>query len=247
MISCAISGSPYLALNCAEERIHVVLGTNQGLMFSEEILCPGQSIRHLPTAMERALRVHELSVKDLAGIACVRGPGSFTGLRIAHAAMYGLARPFATPMAGLVYLELLAAQAAPLVHGEVWVLTYARKAQVYIQGFAEGRPLGPISPMPVSAARSLLASRPTGLTLLGSGVRKNPELLELPGSTLLSPGFDTPMATTLLAAACNAAYSTQAPTPLYLRKSDAEENLDAIAHARGIPTADARKHIHDFE
>ena len=210
MISSAISNNPYLALNCAEERIQVVLGTDQGLMFSEEILCPGQSIRHLPTAIERALRVHGLAVKDLAGIACVRGPGSFTGLRIAHATMYGLARPFSIPMAGLEYPTILAGQAAPLVHGEIWVLTYARKAQVYIQGFAGGLPLGPIRPLPVYEAQALLRVRSSNPHLLGSGVRKNPELQELPGSTILPPSLDTPMPTILLQAACAASYSTTA-------------------------------------
>lgn len=247
MTSCATSASLYLALNCAEERLQVVLGTASSLMFSEEILCPGQSIRHLPTAMERALRVHDLSVRDVAGIACVRGPGSFTGLRIAHAAMYGLARPFGTPMAGLPYLELLAAQAMSLIQEEIWVLTYARSAQVYVQGFAAGQPLGPVRPLPLAEARVLLQSRPGRLCLLGSGVRKNPELLELPGIITLPPALDTLMPATLLAAACAAAYSTQAPVPLYLRKSDAEENLDAIAQVRGIPAADARTHIPDFE
>jgi tRNA threonylcarbamoyl adenosine modification protein YeaZ len=247
MISSAISNNPYLALNCAEERIQIVLGSDQGLMFSEEILCPGQSIRHLPTAIERALRVHGLAVKDLAGIACVRGPGSFTGLRIAHATMYGLARPFSIPMAGLEYPAILAAQATPFVHGEIWVLTYARKAQVYIQGFAGGLPLGQIRPLPVSEAQAQLRARSSNPCLLGSGVRKNPELQELPGSTILPASLDTPMPATLLHAACAASFSTHAPAPLYLRKSDAEDNLEAIAQTRGIPAAEARQHIHDFE
>jgi tRNA threonylcarbamoyl adenosine modification protein YeaZ len=234
-------------LNCAEERLQVVLGTPGALLFSEEIHCPGQSIRHLPTAMDRALRVHDLSVRDLAGIACVRGPGSFTGLRIAHAAMYGLARPFGTPMAGLPYLELLAAQATVLIREEIWILTHARSAQVYAQGFVAGQPLGPVRVLPLAAALTLLQSRPGRPCLLGSGVRKYPALLELPGITILPPALDTLMPATLLAAACTATYSTQTPVPLYLRKSDAEENLDAIAQARGIPAADARLHIPDFE
>jgi len=247
MTSCATSANPILALNCAEERAQVVLGSGQGLLFSEEIFCPGQSIRHLPTAIERALKVHGLSVKELAGIACVRGPGSFTGLRISHAAMYGLARPFGTPMAGLSYPELLAAQAAPLFEGEIWVLTYARKAQVYVQGYADGRPLTQVRPMPASAARDLLASRSGPLRLLGSGLRKNPDLGGLPGTMPLPPEFDVPRPDALLRAALNATYLSEPPTPLYLRKSDAEDNLEAIASSRGIPAEQARKHIPDFE
>jgi tRNA threonylcarbamoyl adenosine modification protein YeaZ len=247
MTSSAISARPYLALNCAEERIQVVLGTAEGLLFSEEVLCPGQSIRHLPTAMERALRVHGTATGDLAGIACVRGPGSFTGLRIAHAAMYGLSRPFAIPMAGLPYLELLAAQAAPFAQGEIWVLTYARKAQVYMQGFSAGQNLGPVRPMRVAESASFLASRPGPLFLLGSGVRKNPDLHNLAGPTLLPASLDTLMPAALLAAACSAGYSDELPAPLYLRKSDAEDNLEAIARARGISSDEARRHIPDFE
>jgi tRNA threonylcarbamoyl adenosine modification protein YeaZ len=247
MTSFAISGNPHLALNCAEERIQVVLGTSSALLFSEEILCPGQSIRHLPTAMERALEVAGIKPGDLAGVACVRGPGSFTGLRIAHAAMYGLARGATIPMAGLPYLEMLAAQAAPLVQGEIWVLTYARKAQVYVQGFADGRALGPVRPERVPEVLKFLGGRPAPICLLGSGLRRNPELLDVRGARVLPAPLDTPMPATLLSAACAATYADRPPSPLYLRKSDAEDNLDAIALARGIPSDEARRHIPDFE
>jgi tRNA threonylcarbamoyl adenosine modification protein YeaZ len=248
MTSSATSDSPFLALNCAEERIQVVLGTPVEVMFSEDVLCPGQSIRYLPTAIDRALRVRAMEARDLAGIACVRGPGSFTGLRIAHAAMHGLSRPHSIPMAGLNYLEIIAAQALPFVLGrELWVLTYARKGHVYVQGFAAQGALGPVRPLTVAAARALLQDRCTEIFLLGSGLRKNPELLGLPHTAALPRILDTPLPVSLLTAACAAAYSLLAPQPLYLRKSDAEDNLEAIATARGISAGEARMHIPDFE
>lgn len=248
MTSSATSGNPCLVLNCAEERIQVVLGTPGEVVFSEEVLCPGQSIRHLPTAIERALRVRAMEARDLAGIACVRGPGSFTGLRIAHAAMHGLSRPHAIPMAGLNYLEILAAQATPFVHGrELWVLTYARKCHVYVQGFTAQGALGPVRPLSVATAQALLQGRPAGIFLLGSGLRKNPELASLPHAAALPRILDTPQPLSLLTAACEAAYSLRAPQPLYLRKSDAEDNLESIATARGISADEARRHIPDFE
>lgn len=248
MTSSATSGNPCLVLNCAEERIQVVLGTPGEVVFSEEVLCPGQSIRHLPTAIERALRVRAMEARDLAGIACVRGPGSFTGLRIAHAAMHGLSRPHAIPMAGLNYLEILATQATPFVHGqELWVLTYARKGHVYVQGFTAQGALGPVRPLSVGTAQALLQGRPAGIFLLGSGLRKNPELASLPHAAALPRILDTPQPLSLLTAACEAAYSLRAPQPLYLRKSDAEDNLESIATARGISADEARRHIPDFE
>ena len=248
MISSDTSDSPRLVLNCAEERIRVVLGSGGLVMFCEEVHCPGQSIRHLPTAMERALGVGGVRPRDLAGIACVRGPGSFTGLRIAHAAMHGLSRPHAIPMAGLQYLEILAAQASFMVQdGELWVLTYARRGQVYIQGFQAGQPLGPVRPLPVADARTALQNRPGRPFLLGSGLRKNPDLLLLPDASVLPEILDTPLPAALLRAACSATYSGLAPQPLYLRKSDAEENLEAIATSRGILADEARRHIPDFD
>jgi tRNA threonylcarbamoyl adenosine modification protein YeaZ len=248
MISSDTSDSPRLVLNCAEERIQVVLGSAGKVMFSEEVFCPGQSIRHLPTAMERAMGVGGVRPCDLAGIACVRGPGSFTGLRIAHAAMHGLSRPHAIPMAGLLYLEILAAQAAFLVQdSELWVLTYARKGQVYMQGFQAGQPLGPVRPLPVADALAVLQKRTGRAFLLGSGLRKNPELLLLPNASVLPEILDTPFPATLLRTACSATYSNLAPQPLYLRKSDAEDNLEAIASSRGILADEARQHIPDFE
>lgn len=246
MTSCATSDSRYLVLNCAEERMQIVLGTENAVLFGEEILCPGQSIRHLPTAIERALAVQNVLVADLTGIACVSGPGSFTGLRIAHASMYALARPQGIPMAGLEYLALLAAQAAAPTADEVWILTYARKGSVYAQGFAAGQPIGPIQALTVAQAREFLATRPNHVRLVGSGARKNPVWNDLPTITLLPEAFDTPWPISLLAAARTATYSRQTPVPLYVRKSDAEDNLETIAHARGIQPAKARKEIFDF-
>lgn len=245
MTSCATSAKPILILNCAEDPMQVVLGAEQTLLMSEEIHCPGQSIRHLSMAMERVLTVHNLMCADLGGVACVRGPGSFTGLRIAHAAMHGLARAHLTPMAGLDYLDLLARQARFLGSPETWVLTYARKGHVYVQGFSPEVPLGPARAMTVSAARSLLHDRPQHSVILGSALRKNPELC-LPSLHNLPALFDTPVPTTLVEAATQATYSAIPPAPLYIRKSDAEDNLDAIARARGIAPEDARKHIFDF-
>lgn len=247
MTSCATSDSPLLALNCAEDRIQVVLGSGGTVLFAEEIRCPGQSIRYLPTTLERGLAVAGIVPGQLAGIACVRGPGSFTGLRIAHAAMYGLSRPHAIPMAGLELHSVLAAQNTPLVEGELWILTYARRNQVYMQGFAQGHPLGAIAPVNVNAAQDLLTARMHPVTLCGSGLRCNPSLTVLPNQRILPEALDRPTPTVLLQQAATAAFSTQPPAPLYLRKSDAEDNLDAIAAARGIPPEQARAQIFDFD
>lgn len=247
MTSCAISADPVLVLNCAGECAQIVFGGGEGVLFAEEIRCPGQSIVHLPTAIERGLDVLDMGVEGLCGIACVRGPGSFTGLRIAHATMYGLARPFSLPMAGLEYPGLLALQTAAMISGELWVVLYARKGQVYVQGFSGTHALTGIGVFSADRTREILAARGETVYLAGNGLRKNSLLLDIPGARILPPEFDTPSPAVLLAAARAARFSEEPPAPLYLRKSDAEDNLEAIAAARGIDPAEARRHIFDFE
>lgn len=235
-----------LVVNIAEERLQIVLGTDHDLLFAEEIHCPGQSIRHLHTGIDRGLRVHGLTARDLAGLACVRGPGSFTGLRIAHAAVHGFARPLALPMAGLEYHSLLARQVGQ-PDRELWVITYARKGYVYAQGFCRHRPLAPIRVLPVPDMREHLLENPKACLLVGSGVRKNPALLDISRHDILPSTQDAPAPAVVLEAARAATYTTTPPMPLYLRKSDAEENLQAIAQSRGISEEDARRPLHQYD
>lgn len=70
-----------------------------------------------------------LSLEDLDGLAFARGPGGFTGLRIAASVVQGLAYGIRKPVAAI---SSLAAIAQPLVsQGDVLVCTDARKSQVY--------------------------------------------------------------------------------------------------------------------
>lgn len=246
MISSDISNDGvFLALCCAEEELHVVLGSKAKLLASETIVCPGQSIQHLHPTIARLLAAQHLRAKNLTGIACVSGPGSFTGLRIAHACMYGLALPFSTPMAGLEYHSLLASQVEANPDRSLWVITYARRGCVYAQCFQKSVAQNDITVMHVADARRLLDSE-QNILLLGSGIRKNPELQDLPGAIILPPTLDVPKPETLLRATCNASYQQYSPPPIYLRKSDAEDNLAAIAAARGISEDTARAELYEY-
>ncbi len=61
-------------------------------------------------AIEDLLKKANITVSDLSLIACSGGPGSFTGVRIGVATAKGLAAPFSIPCIGVSSLEAMAYQ-----------------------------------------------------------------------------------------------------------------------------------------
>lgn len=245
-----------LALNGAEERLQLVLGhpAPQGgaiLLAAQEWTVPGQSVRFLAPSLRSMLNALGLTTKHIQRIACVRGPGSFTGLRLSLALASAIAEVHDLPQAGMDHLPLLARRAAPLLAGPLAVVTHSRRRQVYVQGFdQQARPLGPPRSGTIEdAARHLeTLHRPEApLSVLGSGLRRNAafftDLRQKIAFRDLGPAWDAPSAQDLLDAACapQIRYSHEAVAPLYMRPSDAEENLDTIARQRGMDPEQARE------
>ncbi len=271
-----------LALNCTEEVVQVVLGLPDRVVASLEIGNGSKVNSVLAPAVDTMLRGAGIRPRELAVVACVRGPGSFTGVRLGLAFASGLCLAAGVPLAGLDYLPLLAANALAGPDGgrvqadrdeqagptgpdisvatgagetpdpqgppELHVLTYSRRAKVYHQAFAGTQPLGPPLDLPVDQALALVNARaasPAGGRLLavGSGLWRNVEVFEA-----LSPRFErlphiNPTPEILLQAA-HAAQPTGPPMDaLYLRGSDAEENLTGFAAQRGLDAAEAQRRM----
>lgn len=258
------------------------------MCFAGQWNAPSQGAELLAPALRDACERLRIGVADIRRIAVVRGPGSFTGIRLALATASGLARATGAELGGIDYLPLLAQNARagiglalprPL---RLFALTHARRNLVHMQGFAcdENGPLRPLQTLtgilalsPDEAARriSALAPPPLGsrraaplresppsdpaapltggndLLLFGSGLSRNRETLAsaladsgLATALLLAEGFDHPTPETLLAAAHEASYGTADIVPLYVRPSDAEDNLDHIAGRLGLDPARAR-------
>jgi hypothetical protein len=101
-------------------------------------------------------------------------------------------------------------------------------------------PLGPPLDLEVPLAREIIRERAacSQVVLIGSGLRRNPGAFsQIPGVTPLSIENPTPEA--LLAAAAAASFDGPPVEALYLRGSDAEENLAAIASGRGLTEEEA--------
>ena len=154
------------------------------------------------------------SALDRVGVTL--GPGSFTGLRVGLAFAKGLGLALGRPVVGVGVLEALAEDAGD---GFVAAVIDARRDQLYLQVFGEGRPLMAPDVMPVETAAARLAE-------LWSG---GPAVLVGPGASLLGGVLDqarlierlAPEPATVARLAAKAAPPFPPPRPLYLRAPDA--------------------------
>ncbi|ACO32501.1 MULTISPECIES: tRNA (adenosine(37)-N6)-threonylcarbamoyltransferase complex dimerization subunit type 1 TsaB [Acidobacterium] len=81
----------------------------RALRLIEQRLLAGRSCAEmLMPAIRALLETHALAVKDLDAIVVVRGPGSFTGVRVGLSTAKGLAQAARLPVVGLSRLQVLA-------------------------------------------------------------------------------------------------------------------------------------------
>ena len=257
-----------LALNCTEELLQVVLGQDGRVAASLETGNGGKVNAILAPAVAAMLSQAGIRPGELSAVACVRGPGSFTGVRLGLAFCHGLCLAAGVPLAGLDYLPLLAANALAGRENadgppELHVLTYSRRAKVYHQAFAGDTPLGPPLDLPVDQALALVNARAAQvagcargignagapgagavrLLAVGSGLARNAEAFQA-----LDPRFErlphlNPTPEALLLAA-SAAPATGPPVDvLYLRGSDAEENFLEFTALRGLDAREATRRL----
>ena len=103
---------------------------------------PSQGAELLAPALANTFASLHIGFQELGHIACVLGPGSFTGLRLALATSAGLARTTPALQGGLAYLPLLAEGAFRAFNpwhkttpASFWAITHARRDLVHAQKF----------------------------------------------------------------------------------------------------------------
>ena len=143
------------------------------------------------------------------------GPGSFTGLRVGLAFAKTLALALDRPCVGIGSLEALAADEP----GFNAAVIDAKRGQVYLQVFEDGRALRAPDALDVGVAAARLAELWRGgpARLIGSGAA----LLDgvIPGAALTAREAPDPVALARIAAR---RASLTPPRPLYLRAPDAK-------------------------
>lgn len=227
--------------------LSVLAAGSEGVLYAQEWRAPGRGSKYLAPAVHSALEFLGLKAGELGGLAMVRGPGSFTGLRMTMAFGLGLARSAGLPMAGIDYLPLLASGPAPLLNGILGVVVHSRMREIYFQAFAcpESTPLGEPLPVRLDDLPEIIDDQSGPVRLMGSGLRRNSEFFarHLSGIPILPQSWDEPSSELLGRAALQAQFSATPPEPLYLRPSDAEENLTGIAASRGLDPKEAMRRL----
>lgn len=243
-----------LVLNAAEGRVQTLLLRGRELASAQDWSAPSKGTELLTPLLADTFRHAGISPEAVTRIACVAGPGSFTGIRLALATASALRRATGAALAGLNYLQALAAGLPPALFGgaplggrgerfRVRVLTHARRNLVHGQDFLVSAPDSEAPPAPVGHPVMLdlhgACSAPFPDLLIGSGVTRNLPFLSgsvAPGSRLVPGSCDQVNPHVLARLALSLPESAWHHTdiePLYLRPCDAVDNLSSIAVKRG--------------
>jgi tRNA threonylcarbamoyladenosine biosynthesis protein TsaB len=121
-----------LALDTATENCSAALLSESGLVSRERLLPRGHAAHILPM-IEEVLEESGVALTALSAIAFGRGPGAFTGVRLAASVTQGLAHAAGVPVVGVSDLRAVAQRAFGLAATarRVLVVTDARMREVY--------------------------------------------------------------------------------------------------------------------
>lgn len=199
---------------------------------------------------------------DLRRIACVRGPGSFTGIRLTLATAAALRRCGRRSWPGWTtcrpWPPRPSCGAACSTGGHVWVLTHARRNLVHCQPFISYGPEIPAQPLqgvtlctPGRGVAAITADTADATLVCGTGLRRNADacapLENLPAVTCL-PACIHASTEALCLLARHGDYAPEDIEPLYVRPCDAVDNLPDLARRQGrdsdAATAELERLLH---
>lgn len=146
-----------LAIDTSGHHGGIALARDETLLEEAILHAPDGFGHHLFGAIESLLVRHALSPAQIGCFAAASGPGSFTGVRVALAAVKGLAEAAGRPAAAVSNLQALAyygktSLRAPLID--------ARRDEIY--GGLYDDTLNPLAPEQVAPLETWLATLPAG-------------------------------------------------------------------------------------
>ena len=200
---------------------------------------------NLMPMVEGVLETAGLTLDAMDRLACVVGPGSFTGVRLGVSTVKGLAHGAGLPCVAVNALEALAAGAGDF-DGVICPILDARAGQVYCAVFRSGHPaperLTPDTPLALEDCAALAGGLGERVLFLGDGMSVHRQrLAELLGSrAVFAPPYLSslnPAAAAYLASLSEKTVDYLHLEPLYLRAPSAERSRRlteaAAAEAKG--------------
>jgi tRNA threonylcarbamoyl adenosine modification protein YeaZ len=185
-----------LALDTGSPLVSVALARDGVVVAARSVEQERSSTRLLEMVRE-VLDEAGIAVGDLGGIAVLRGPGSFTGLRIGLATTLGLHQALGVPATAIPSLPVLAA-AAGEAGGIVIAAVDALRGDWSAQAFAAGRPVGGMELVPGPELPRLAGGGEA--VVIGFGVSRLAEIPGWPrGLRTVEPGPLAPAAAVLAA------------------------------------------------
>ena len=225
-----------LALDTASTTGSVALLDGQKLVAETLLNIKAVHSERLLDQVQQVLEAGNITLADLDLIAVVRGPGSFTGLRIGLATAKGLAQAAKLPLIGISSLQLLAMN-LPLCPLPICSFVDARKKEVYTALFrwSDGMPIldGTELVMPPEQALLRLSGE---VALVGDAVETYRTIItEILGDRANFPAdcHHQPRASAAAVLAVRLYRPDQQfhpahLAPVYIRPSDAELNLPMV-------------------
>ncbi|AZZ38111.1 tRNA (adenosine(37)-N6)-threonylcarbamoyltransferase complex dimerization subunit type 1 TsaB [Bdellovibrio sp. qaytius] len=209
------------------------------LLVEKSLMRQGSHSDALNLLIKDCLDQAKLNLNNIDLFATGLGPGSFTGIRISFNTMKTLAMTFAKPMAGIDSLKSLAylnRNARPTENSEICCAINAFKNMLYIATYKiEGESVFETRPPQVVRVQELNNFLQTPILFVGDGYFAYENYLKTHcGDKLIRNenihDYPTAVAVGHCASLENKFFHWSELLPLYLRASEAEENLNGIKY-----------------
>lgn len=224
-----------LAIESSTAAGSVAISKDRQVLAFEKSMSQRTHSEFINPAIEKCLQKSGVSLSQVDVFAVGIGPGSFTGIRVAINIGMTFAMTFQKPMVAMTSLEILKVQSKkiPDLPSRILCLINAHKNMCYLSFFEKDKTLVEPTALPIKDIESLILKTSDLALGLGDGFKAYEKLWS---SSFLKQirrdqtVEDHPLATTLSLCAEDLAKRGQTiewklVKPLYIRASEAEENL----------------------